>query len=63
MEYVKIHRHIKLLTIEARRNYLMSEPNYHTINFFSEYLLAIEMKKQTNKQTKQNKKHTHKINE
>ena len=41
----------------------MSEPNYHTINFFSEYLLAIEMKKQTNKQTKQNKKHTHKINE
>ena len=56
MEYVKIHRHIKLLTIEARRNYLMSEPNYHTINFFSEYLLAIEMKKQTNKQTKQNKK-------
>ena len=63
MEYVKIHRHIKLLTIEARRNYFMSEPNYHTINFFSEYLLAIEMKKQTNKQTKQNKKHTHKINE
>ena len=39
----------------------MSEPNYHTINFFSEYLLAIEMKKQTNKQTKQNKKHTHKL--
>ena len=56
MEYVKIHRHIKLLTIEARRNYFMSEPNYHTINFFSEYLLAIEMKKQTNKQTKQKKK-------
>ena len=59
MEYVKIHRHIKLLTIEARRNYLMSEPNYHTINFFSEYLLAIEMKKQTNKQTNKTKQKTH----
>ena len=56
MEYVKIHRHIKLLTIETRRNYLMSEPNYHTTKFFSEYLLAIEMKKKQNKQTKQNKK-------
>ena len=59
MEYVKIHRHIKLLTIEARRNYFMSEPNYHTINFFSEYLLAIEMKKQTNKQTNKTKQKTH----
>ena len=34
----------------------MSEPNYHTTKFFSEYLLAIEMKKKQNKQTKQNKK-------
>ena len=34
----------------------MSEPNYHTTKFFSEYLLAIEMKKKKNKQTKQNKK-------
>ena len=37
----------------------MSEPNYHTINFFSEYLLAIEMKKQTNKQTNKTKQKTH----
>ena len=26
-------------------NYLVSEPNYHTKTFFTEYLLAIEMKK------------------
>ena len=32
-------------------NYLVSAPNYHTAKFFTEYLLAIEMKKkQTNKQ-------------
>ena len=26
-------------------NYLVSEPNYHTRNFFIEHLLVIEMKK------------------
>ena len=35
---------IKVLTTERRRNYLVSEPNYHTI-IFTENLLAIEMKK------------------
>ena len=30
---------------ERRRNYLVSEPNFHTIKFFAEKLLAIEMKK------------------
>ena len=31
---------------ERRRNYLESEPNYHTTNFFfTENLLEIEMKK------------------
>ena len=38
------NRDIKLLTTERRRNYLVSEPNYHTI-IFTENLLAIEMKK------------------
>ena len=33
----------KLVTNE--RNYLVSEPNYHTTKYFSENLLAIEMKK------------------
>ena len=30
MENVRQHRDIKLLTTEARSNYLESEPNYHT---------------------------------
>ena len=30
---------------ERRRNYLGSEPNYHTAEFFTENLLVIEMKK------------------
>ena len=37
--------YIKLFTTERRRNYLVSEPNYHTTKFFTENLLAIEMKK------------------
>ena len=36
---------IKLVTTERRRNYLVSEANYHTTKFFSENLLAIEIKK------------------
>ena len=36
---------IKLVTTERKRNYLMSEPNYHTTNIFTENLLAMEMKK------------------
>ena len=39
------HRDIKLVTTERRRNYLVSEPNYHTTKSFTENLLAIEMKK------------------
>ena len=45
MENVRKHRDIKLVTKEKRRNYLVSEPNYHTTKFFTENLLAIEMKK------------------
>ena len=36
---------IKLITIEAKRNYLVSEPIYHTTKSFTENLLAIEKKK------------------
>ena len=36
---------IKLVTTERRRNYLVPEPNYYTTKFFTENLLAIEMKK------------------
>ena len=45
MENVRKHRDIKLVTIDKRRNQLVSEPNYHTTKWFSENLLAIEMKK------------------
>ena len=31
--------------IERRRNYLVSEPNYHTKKFFTQNLLAIQMRK------------------
>ena len=34
MEHVRKHRDIKLVTTNARRNYLVSEPNYHTKLFF-----------------------------
>ena len=45
MENVRKHRNIKLVTTDKRRNRLVSEPNYHTKNCFSENLTAIEMKK------------------
>ena len=47
MENVIKHRNVKLVTTERKRNYLVSEINYHTTKFFTEYLLAIEMKKKT----------------
>ena len=43
MESVRKHRNIKLVTTKRRRNYLVSELNYHTAKFFTENLLAIEM--------------------
>ena len=36
---------IKLVTTERRKHYLVSEPYYHTTKFFTDDLLAIEMKK------------------
>ena len=45
LENVRKHRNIKLKTIERRRNYSLSQPNYHTTKFFTENLLAIEMRK------------------
>ena len=40
-----MHRDIKLVTTKTRRNYLVSEANYHTTNIFSDNLSAIEMEK------------------
>ena len=39
------HRDVKLVKTERRRSYLPSEPDYHITKFFTENLLAIEMKK------------------
>ena len=45
MENVRKHRDNKLVTTERRRSCLVSESNSHTTRFFTEKLLAIEMKK------------------
>ena len=33
MKNVRKHRNIKFVTTERRRNYLVSEPSYHTTKF------------------------------
>ena len=45
MENVRKHRDIKLVTADKRRNQLALQPNYHTTKYFSQNLMAIEMKK------------------
>ena len=45
MENVRKHRDIKLVTIDKKRNQLVSEPNYHITKNFSKKLMATEMKK------------------
>ena len=45
MKNVRKHRNIKLVATEKRGNYLVSEPNYYTTKFFTENLLATEMRK------------------
>ena len=39
------NRNIKLVATKRRKKYLISEPNYHTKKFFTEYVLAIEKRK------------------
>ena len=45
MENVRKHRDIKLVTTDKKRSKLVSEPNYHTMNYISEDLSIIEMKR------------------
>ena len=45
MNNVRKHRDIKLVINDTKRNKLVSELNCHTTKWFSESLLAIEMKK------------------
>ena len=44
IENVRKHRDIKLVTTDKRKNQLLLEPNYHTTRWFSENLLAIDIK-------------------
>ena len=39
----KIHKVVKIVTTEKRKNYLVSKQNYHITKFFTEALLAMEM--------------------
>ena len=45
MENVRKRWDTKLITTDKRRDQLVSEPNHHKTKYFSEELLAIEMKK------------------
>ena len=45
MENIRKHRNIKLVTTDKKRNKLVSEPNYHTMNYISKDLSIIEMNK------------------
>ena len=45
MENIRKHRDIKFVTTDKKRSKLVSEPNYHTINYISEGLSIIEMNK------------------
>ena len=45
IENIRKKRDIKLVTINKKRNKLVSEPNYHTTNYISEDLSIIEMNK------------------
>ena len=55
MENVRKRRDIKLVATERKRNYLVSEPNYHTTKLFTENLLAIELEKKNNPEIHMNK--------
>ena len=45
VENFRKHREIKLVATERRRNYLVSEQNYHTMKVLTENLLAIKIKR------------------
>ena len=52
MENIRKHRDIKLVTKNKKRNKLVSEPNYHTMNYISEDFSIIEMNKMKVKMNK-----------
>ena len=52
MKNVRKHRDIKLVTTNKKRSKLVSEPNYHTMDYISKDLSIIEMKKMRVKMNK-----------
>ena len=52
IENVRKHRDIKLVKTDRKRSKLVSEPNYHTMNYISEDLSIIEMKRMKVKMNK-----------
>ena len=44
VENIRKYRDIKLVTTDKKRNKLVSEPNYHTMNYISKDLSIIESK-------------------
>ena len=50
--FLRKHRDIKLVATDKRRNQLASKPNYHTTKYFSENLMANEIKKKKGKMNK-----------
>ena len=44
MENMRKYKDIKIVITERRRNYLVPQTNFHTTKFFTENLLATEMK-------------------
>ena len=48
MKNVRKHKHIKFVTTEERRNYLVSELNHHTIFFFLQKYISHKNEKNTN---------------
>ena len=45
VENIIKHRDIKLVATDKKRSKLVSEPNYHAMNYISENLSIIEMKR------------------
>ena len=45
VENIRKHRNIKLVTTDEKRNKLVSEPNYHTMDYISKDFSIIEMKR------------------
>ena len=45
MEDIRKHEDIKLVTTEGKRNYLLTEKNYHTTKTFFEKSLVLKIKR------------------